>query len=303
MGEEWFGVGRGYEEMKEAFGLTDEEMEREGLGRVDVKWPEVAMERALEAKELEGDFEVRLFRCEKSDSVRIESDERTRKEYVRKAEEKREKMLTVVDEIRRNSRRKVEFDVYTEEKAGKWNVKCVWEVREDVPIGASDWVGLYIYNRDDMHVDRTKQLKFESVDGRRRGEATFRDVFPAYFNLRYFSGTKTSLCCSEPFVVGERITLNAKVSGREIAVKWSKEDTSAGDWLGVFAETTRSNNVKHAVLKATLAANAKTHKFDGKSLMPGRYVVRYFCKDSYCRHGLMSWYYGYSGVTQPFELH
>ncbi|KAH3764812.1 DNA-directed primase/polymerase protein [Pelomyxa schiedti] len=107
---------------------------------------------------------------------------------------------------------------------------------------ATDWVGLYIHNRQYAN----KYSDWQHTAGTAHGHGTFSNLLDGFYDLRLFlNGNKTNpICRSEPVLIGTEVPLSAEIVGRKVRISWLPKNATLNptyDWIGLFLKGTKSN--------------------------------------------------------------
>jgi len=176
----------------------------------------------------------------------------------------------------------------------KMVISFTWKIPDNVEVSPKDWIGLYIH-------DRQYSNKYESyvlLGGKREGIASFKAPTIGYFDLRYYPNNgSVEKSRSEPFLVGPKMNVEAKLQGRrKISVTWDRASETNGDWLALYPVSTYSNTKYLQQLPASSANNDGVVLFDAPR-QPGEYEVRYFFTNK--RHATG---YAFSGRSQHIVI-
>jgi len=174
------------------------------------------------------------------------------------------------------------------------NIGFNWKIREDLELSAKDWIGLYIHDRQYSN----KYESYVSLGGKREGSASFTAPGIGYFDLRFYQNNGSEeKSRSEPFIVGVKMDVKAKMNGRrKIDVTWDRSIETSGDWIALYPVSTYSNAKYIQQIPASSANSDGVITFDAPR-QPGEYEVRYFFSSK--RHGSG---YAFSGKSEHIVI-
>jgi len=166
-----------------------------------------------------------------------------------------------------------------------------WKLSDKIEADRRDCIGLYIHDREFSN----KYEAIKMLDGKKTGSGSFTAPTIGYFDLRFYPKyCKEEHSRSEPFLVGPKMTVNAKLEGRRrIAVTWDRDLQKDGDWLALYPVGRYSNAKYMQFVYASKADNDGKVYFDAPRT-PGEYEVRYFFTSKRTPSG-----YAYSGKSEP----
>ncbi|KAH3760234.1 hypothetical protein Pelo_7954 [Pelomyxa schiedti] len=163
----------------------------------------------------------------------------------------------------------------------EWNVTGML----DSSSCASDWIGLFIYDRE---FSSTKSVYTYSIPS---GSGIFSGLTDGYYNVRYIH-CKQELLTTDPLLIGSPATVTATMSNNEIVASFQSvsepQPTSDRDWIGLYQTGSRSN--RKYIMSKRCATPLVSFPLPSK---PGLYELRYFKYSSG---------YAYSGKTPPVEV-
>lgn len=185
-------------------------------------------------------------------------------------------------------------------------ITAAWRYGQGYSPGKEDTVGVYVYNRELNKSFYSSKKVSECLPA---CTCSFTVWYDGFYEFRYFaeplkwiSGTPdmTPLCRSERILVGSEVSMDATVSKDSVHVQWDNSTSVAGDWIGLYGTSTRSNRkyveyqyVEPVHLETPLAGMDFRLPFGG-----GSFEFRYFRAASTSK---LSGYFC-SGYSNPFQV-
>jgi len=199
-------------------------------------------------------------------------------------------------------------DLSCKELKPHYTVHVEWEMDSNVFPQPSDWIGIFLYNREFTN----KYEKYQFTGGVNAGSLDFVLDYPGCYDVRFFRQRKDGFFSrtqdeevgrTGPVYVGPEMPLTVENKVTTALVTWDKDLVSdPSDWLAVFPVGQHSNRI----FCLDRYYKVKDHKEEGCVEVelprePGKYEVRYFYSKSHGL-GMRTPSYPFSGRSEVIEV-